>query len=66
MYIHVLENICQVLTALPGLLRVVILGAITAGPSPPPVVAETVMSDTSVLGVRLGIEKLVLLVVCSN
>ncbi len=43
-----------------------ILATITAGPSPPPVVAETVMSDTSVSGVRLVIEKLVLLVVCSN
>ena len=43
-----------------------ILPATTAGPFPLPVVAETVMSDTSVLGVRLGIEKLVLLVVCSN
>ncbi len=28
------------------------LSAITAGPSLPPVVAETVMSDTNVLGVR--------------
>ncbi len=42
------------------------LSAITVGPWPPPVVAETVMSDTSMLGVRLGIEKFVFLVVSSN
>ncbi len=39
------------------------LAAMAAGPSPPPVMADTAMLDTSVLGVRLEIEYVVLWVV---
>ena len=44
----------------PGLSNVVISPTRTAGPSPPLVVAERDILDTSVLGVRPIIEKVVL------